>query len=558
MFSVATAATAASLVSGSSEPLLNSGLGLPSPPSAPGSQQSPPPSPSVSDQVQTQTQNQNQPQGQSQSQGQTRPLSPTPTAGLASRDRMRNAWAGLRDRLGFRPSSPTPSPVPPSSTSPPIELESAPSASPINPVDPRTQLLADMARAFQMGMGLEDGSGSRSSAPSSPAIEVNLGDGQQRQQEAQPQERSPPEDSFERFLMDLQVDLRRTLEDGQPEAESEPEQEQEVEPVGVDLPPLIYPQEVPLSTHDRQSTDDDFESLPALPPDDDDLLSYYHQPDDNVPDIGDDRPLDDEIVSDPSPVPSQQLPSRLPSEPQTPTRHTIAGSERRPGGGINWWRMYRFPPMIVPQGTPSPGSSPTPPLPPLATALPAPTESGAPSGELESGSPPSTDAQANAQDGNTVVPVIVVGLQSVHGYGHNHGHRHTDGREEHAPPPPLPPPPPQQLQSQQEAAQDNDLPQQDDVPGETTDSPRNRERRWSSRAADALRGLRPAVHGAGPTHREGSGSSNTEGTTRGSDDGHGSTTFFIYVIGGKRAIDLFRRVVVDYLCQDITRQITNS
>jgi len=483
---------------------------------------------------------------------------------------MRNAWAGLRDRLGLRPSSPTPSHVSPSTTSPPLEPEPAPSASPMNPVDPRTQLLADMARAFQMGMGLEDGSGSgsRSSAPSSPAIEVNLGDGQQRQQEAQPQERiPPPEDSFERFLMDLQVDLRRTLEDGQPEVESEPEQEQEVEPVGVDSPPLIYPQEAPLSTYDSQSTDDDFdfiESLPALPPDDDDLLSYYHQPDDNVPDIGDDRPLDEDIVSDPPPVPSQQPTSQPPSELQTPTRHTIAGSERRPGGGINWWRMYRFPPMIVPQGTPSPGLSPALPLPPLATAPPATAESDAPSGEPESAPPPSTDAQANAQDGNTVVPVIVVGLQSVHGYGHNHGHRHTDGREEHGPqPPPLPQ---QQQQSQQqsqqwqqEAAQDNDLPQQDDVPGETTDPPRNRERRWSSRAADALRGLRP-VHGAGPTQREGSGSSSTEGTTRGSDDGHGSTTFFIYVIGGKRPIDLFPRclVDVDYLCQDITRQITSS
>jgi hypothetical protein len=79
----------------------------------------------------------------------------------------------------------------------------------------------------------EDGSGpgSRSGAPSCPAIEVNLGDGQRQQQQAQQQERSPPEDSFERFfkLMDLQVDLRRTLEDGWPENESEPEQEQEQE-----------------------------------------------------------------------------------------------------------------------------------------------------------------------------------------------------------------------------------------------------------------------------------------------------------------------------------------
>ena len=152
--SVATAATAASLVSGSSEPLLNSGLGLPNAPGVQGPQQSTAPSP-VSDQTQTPTQAQGQSQSQSQapsqtqSQGQSRPLSPTPIAGLASRDRLRNAWAGLRDRLGFRPSSPTTAPVSPATVSPPpLDPEPTPSASPVTPVDPRTQLLADMARAF--------------------------------------------------------------------------------------------------------------------------------------------------------------------------------------------------------------------------------------------------------------------------------------------------------------------------------------------------------------------------------------------------------------------------
>ena len=114
-----------------------------------------------------------------------------------------------------------------------------------------------------------------------------------------------------------------------------------------------------------------------------------------------------------------------------------------------------------------------------------------------------------------MVPVIVMGLQSVHGYGHNHRHRHMGGRDEH---PPQPPPPQQSQRWQQDAAQDNDLPQQDDVPGEATDTPRPCERRWSSRAADALCGLWP-VHGAGPTCREGSGSGSTEGTTCGNDAG---------------------------------------
>ncbi|KAI9507239.1 hypothetical protein F5148DRAFT_981682 [Russula earlei] len=510
LLSVATAATAASLVSGSSEPLLNSGLGLPNPPAPQGSQQ--PTSSTVSDHGQSQNAN------QGQSQAQSRPLSPTPTAGLASRDRMRNAWAGLRDRFGFRSSPPTTSPASPSTVSPPPEPEPAPSASPVTPVDPRTQLLADMARAFQMGMGLEDGSGSgsRLGVPPSPAIEVNLGDDEQPQQQGQQQERSsPPEDSFERFLMDLQVDLRRTLEDGQPETESEPEQEQDVEPVGADPPPLLYPREAPLSPDDRQSASEDFgESLPPLPPDDDDLPNY-HEADDSAPDLGDHGPLEG-TGTDLQPAPS---PSQPPSMQQTPTRRTVVGSERRPGGGINWWRMYRFPPMVVPHGAPSMVPSPVSPLTPPMTAPPTTAEAATLPGEH--GSSPTTDTQTQAQDGNTVVPVIVVGLQSVHGYGHAHGHRHTDERDEYM----------LQQQGQQDSGQDNDFAPQDDALEEAAESPSDREHRWPSRPADAFRGLRPA-NGSGPTRREGSGSSGSEVETRAGDHVHGSTTFFIYVIGG--------------------------
>jgi hypothetical protein len=93
----------------------------------------------------------------------------------------------------------------------------------------------------------------------------------------------------------------------------------------------------------------------------------------------------------------------------------------------------------------------------------------------------------------------------------------------------------QQAQQQQDAGQDNDHMVVDDTPGEAAESPRDRERerRWSTRAADAFRGLRSA-HGTGATSRESSGPSGSEGgVTRASDDGHGSTTFFIYVIGGK-------------------------
>lgn len=528
LLSVATAATAASLVSGSSDPLLTSGLALP------GMQgMQPTPSP-MSEQGHGLGHSHSL--SQSSGQGQSRPLSPTPTAGLASRDRVRNAWAGLRDRLGLRPSSPTSAPVSPPAMSPSPEPEPPLSPnSPTTPVDPRTQLLADMARAFQMGMGLDDtpGSGSRSgdAAPASPAIEVSLGDGQQRQQQAQQQERPPPaEDSFERFLMDLQVDLRRTLEDGQPEAEPEaeraPDRGQDVEPTVVNPPPLVYPQESPLSAADLASANADIDGLPALPTDDDDLSDGELDADDEEPEAE-------------TAAPSSSRPT--PSGSQTP-RRTVAGSERRPGGGINWWRMYRFPPMVVPHGSGAPGSAPSPTSPsspppatfPSTEATTTATATGdASAAEGQQALPTSPDLQgAQTQDGNTVVPVIVVGLQSVHGHGHGHaqGHRHAEGRDEH---PPLPSP----LLPQQDQTHDNEHALQDELAGEVAaESPRDRERerRWSTRAADALRGFRPAPGAAGTARHESSapGSGAGEGGARTGDDGHGSTTFFIYVIGG--------------------------
>jgi hypothetical protein len=97
--------------------------------------------------------------------------------------------------------------------------------------------------------------------------------------------------------MDLQVDLRRTLEGGRPETELEPEQGQEVSPVGVDAQPLRYPEEAPLSTCGRESASDFSEGLPVLPPDDDDLLNH-DEADDNVPVTGNKRKgteIDDEV-----------------------------------------------------------------------------------------------------------------------------------------------------------------------------------------------------------------------------------------------------------------------
>jgi hypothetical protein len=66
---------------------------------------------------------------------------------------------------------------------------------------------------------------------------------------------------------------------------------------------------------------------------------------------------------------------------------------------------------------------------------------------------------------------------------------------------------------------------------------RERERCWSTRAADALRGFRSApATGTGTTRHEstrtGAGLNGGNETGARAHDGHASTRFFIYTIGG--------------------------
>ncbi len=131
---------------------------------------------------------------------------------------MRNAWAGLRDRFGFRPSPPATLPLSQSAVSSLPEPEPAPTPSPVTPVDPRTQL-EDMARAFQMGLEPEDGSGpgSRSGAPSSPAIKVYfhkkwiLGLTDAVEEECEPYSSLQSRTKFERVPYFTHVKVRRPL-----------------------------------------------------------------------------------------------------------------------------------------------------------------------------------------------------------------------------------------------------------------------------------------------------------------------------------------------------------
>ena len=468
--SVATAATAASLVTGSSDPLFSSGLALPGATNLQPSNSTAPESDLAAN----------------------RPTSPTPTAGLGSfgsmgaqppsgRERMRGAWDSLRDRIGLLTGRNIPGSG--SANSP---ADSA--------ADPRAQLLAEVARAFNLGMRLDhnnaDGSNANQEAGSqSPSTDDTL----------------PPEDSFERFLMDLQVDLRRTLSEDVVQDEAEAPS-QTSDPATASQSPadeersdlLPWPTAsnnlAEENTAQPQHAADPTGEGNQRPSADDAEVDGPTAREDSSDSDSDDEDRASASLADHEPQPG--APSAAPQPlPQVPHSRTASGSERRPGGGINWWRLYRFPPQHAPNAQ---GHGL---LPPSSVAL---DSDGVPSGMP---TPSGTDTPASASGDappageNMIVPVILVGLQSVIG-------RNT----------------PEQNAYLHGDAPDGDGAGDDGgVDSEYGDDERSvggapRGRPWRSRAADAFRGLRPGRRGeaaSGPQAGE-----------------TGSTTFFIYVIGG--------------------------
>jgi len=183
---------------------------------------------------------------------------------------MRQAWGTIRERLGLRPSAPPPDHTtgnldqgnPDGDTNPPSVLngESLASATP----DTRELMLAEMARAFNIGLGLN---GLGGMAPASPdatgTVEHDTAEGSTDSADAAtpPAEGDPPspsqshpsppsgsvamppEGSFERFLIDLQIDLRAALtqaEGGpQPERHRQQPQQPELQTVQPSEPPAL-------------------------------------------------------------------------------------------------------------------------------------------------------------------------------------------------------------------------------------------------------------------------------------------------------------------------------
>lgn len=177
---------------------------------------------------------------------------------------MRQAWGTIRERLGLRANPPsststttTTNPSPTSVGTPLLPAPSLPSSTTslgLNTArerernqaltDTREQMLAEMARAFNIGLGLgpnastgaeedhqqQEGGRRRSSGSSSS------GENEGRQNEdsagtgggpwTTPTTDLPPEGSFERFLVELQSDLRVALtQEGRGEESGEQQEE---------------------------------------------------------------------------------------------------------------------------------------------------------------------------------------------------------------------------------------------------------------------------------------------------------------------------------------------
>lgn len=587
LLSVAAAATAASLLTGSSEPILSSGLAPPNPGAS-----SPPGSPLPT----------SSPSSASLPNLPAYHRPPSPNTGVpdisaAGRaERMRQAWGTIRERLGLRPSAPPPADHamgnldhgnPGGDTDSPsvVNGESLASATP----DTRELMLAEMARAFNIGLGLNGLGGMAPAAPDATgaaeqdaaegSTEVTGGAAATPEGDPLPHSQShpspppgvtmPPEGSFERFLIDLQIDLRAALtqaEDGPlPERHRQPFQQPESQRVERSGSPVLNvehpiadalvaspstnstsPQplqsEIPNSDPQGRASSSDDSSYVDMP-----ALSYVSDSDSELDEEehdGEEYDDDDDFHSAEHGPPGESLHGQ--------TRTTLPGTGRIDASGrINWWRLYRFPPIVSPR-TDTAGPSPTGlgPISPLNTGASLPNPH-TPDSTIStaSNSTPTTPASSSTMEQtpqptpanvptpahapdpspsrlplNSVVPVIVVGLQSVNSEwrhdipspGQNEGVAFWGGNGPENP-------------TGENGGDDDDLDGwggQHPVGSGANPSPdegrgRGRAQGWQSRAANAIRNLRPGRR----TADAGTGA-------QAPIIAPGSRTFLIYVIGG--------------------------
>jgi len=494
--SVAAAATAASLLTGTTEPMLPPNINPPPYNSDSSSVRSPGPNgyapPPLPDSWPRST-----------SPPSVNDLGPgigADPAAAGRAERLRHAWGSIRERLGLRP---TPPPAM-TASSPEMEPQVAPGLS----NDPRELVLAQMARAFNLGFGLGDSSTNPAtreggeSEPSQPR-ENPAPDPSQNEGALQ----LSPDGSFERFLIDLQADLRAALTNPRPPSDnasttepSPPEIREESSRMNGQHPAPV----VEGLAEDTSDPGSDHINMPDLENENATISAVSH-------------PGQLSTATDQAAEASERDLTRAPLETGRGTESLDADPR------INWWRLYRFPPITarspgVAGRLPSSSSSP----PALSTTNnTSRSESTTQSDEMDAtlSELPFATSDLNQDEApdtpdtpNTVVPVIVVGLQSVNtswpappnmednlGDPESFGGQDDDGREDHGA---------EGIPSTPAARTDGSE--------ATGRPPPSRGRAWHSRAAEALRNLRP-----GRRNRTAPAQTAT-----------GSRTFLIYVIGG--------------------------
>ncbi|KAF7972017.1 hypothetical protein HWV62_19223 [Athelia sp. TMB] len=458
-----------------------------------------------------------------------------PVSPRGGRERMRNAWTGLRARLRRGPNAPEDSSIArPLSThahdgeTPSSRIRTRPDGT---PMDAREIMLAEMARAFNLGLGLsEEGGANANEDPTyipvshSPAVDGSRGASQSRHLSAyghgipgseaastgRPGLLEPPESpegSFERFLVDLQADLRIALSGPGVFPAHSP-----VNGLPVSGPPSnTTPQMFSAESTAAGTTESDQD---AVPPTFRATVTDEHNTESSLEQDTPDSEHGHNAINAANPETHVSGPlSPGDTANPAPPSNTTHRTEYRPGGGINWWRSYRFPAITTPQAH---GLTPT------DVQAPAPSSSSDPSSTpsalLNTPQGPSSP-ETVADDSNTVVPVIVVGLQSVN--MDEHGAAATFGEHDHDD---------DDIFGNVNTAGDSQTDGtdvniggtwpadgEDDAIGFTHARPGTQPNRsWHSRAANALRNLRPGRRAPRSTEN----------------DGAGSRTFLIYVIGG--------------------------
>ena len=429
-------------------------------------------------------------------------------AGGRGRDRVRNAWGNLRERLGLRAANP-----------PAANPANGPNFFPMRPdgtpMDAREVMLAEMARAFNLGLGL--GTDATGGANSPPAENGN-GTGTSGEPNNTPPANTrpgrslPPEDSFERFLVDLQTELRVALSHPGVEAVIQPLplEPEHTTPVTIPTsdiaPPVASPVESdmpPLVDVSDSDGEDEFEGS-------EEGANSSTTTDSDMPPLLSNNPSNATFPFIPPAFPPTSIPAGAPGEvPHVTMPGSASRTEHRPGGGINWWRLYRFPPISAPQAQGISAALNNTSSAPSATPGPDPLHDGpAAAPEEPTHMPAHASTPGAEQRPNVVIPVIVVGLQSV-SMNRRREQRTGEGED-----------PLGGDETNVDGALDDDA-EFDGFPGppDNANVEPQQGRSWHSRAANAIRNLRPGRRGASRETPTG--------------EGPGSRTFLIYVIGGE-------------------------